>query len=56
LRRIRAAHKASDSLSGIKQLMTDELLINADERIGPVESAGLLPDAEAVNRYVERRR
>ncbi len=56
LRRIRAAHKASDSLSDGQPLMTDELLIAAGEGAGGIERVGLLPDAEAFNRYVERRR
>ncbi|MBD0326220.1 MAG: hypothetical protein ICV68_07310 [Pyrinomonadaceae bacterium] len=56
LRRIRAAQKTATSLSGVKRLMTDELLVEAEERVGVIERAGLLPDAEAFNRYAERRR
>ena len=56
LRRIRAAQRASDALSGDKRMMTEKLLVEAEEGVGVVEGAGLLRDAEAFNRYVERRR
>jgi hypothetical protein len=37
-------------------MMTEKLLVEAEEGVGVVEGAGLLRDAEAFNRYVERRR
>lgn len=56
LRRRRAAQKASGDAAGIERLMSDELLVEAVEDGGDVESAGLLPETEAVNRYLERHR
>lgn len=51
VRRMRAAsQKPADGLSGFKPRIEDEQLRSAAEKGSVVESAGILPDAKAIER------